>query len=123
MFAAVYFERSNCKKASLFSIFQQAAENLALDTDDPCAEALCERIARADFSSDARFKEAIVNAFARSKFSRFKELRDEIEKEETEESLRAFARSILPLRKVVFDAEVKRMMNIRIPARRDLDTR
>lgn len=115
MFAAVYFERSNCKKASLFSIFQQAAESLALDTNDPRAEALCERIACADISNGALFKEAIVNAFARSKFSQFKELRAAIEKEEAEESLRAFARSILPPRKIVLDAEAKRLMKIRIP--------
>jgi hypothetical protein len=121
MFAAVYFERSNCKKASLFSIFQQAAENLALDTDDPCAEALCEHIARADISNGALFKETIVNAFARSKFSRFKELRAAIEKEEADESLRAFARSIIQPRKLVLDTEAKRLMSIRIPVRRNLD--
>jgi hypothetical protein len=128
MFGAALFERSNAKKVTLYSIFQAAVEAVALfEDDDSAAEILTRRVVRAerflfDDPNDARFKEVIVRAFEDSKFGSFTRLAEEIRKAEAAENLRRLAFRMIGPRKVVFDAAAKRLMSIRIPAKRTRGT-
>jgi hypothetical protein len=125
MFSADYFERSNSKKVSLYHIFQSAVEAVALCEDDCSpAETLATRISRAesylfDMPNAALFRDAVIRAFQESEFKDFSRLAEEIRKAEDAENLRRLAfRLIGPSRKVVLDAEAKRLMNVRIPPKR-----
>jgi hypothetical protein len=118
MFDAVFFERSNCKKASLFGVFQAAAEAVACKMDDVSAEMFCERIAQADLASGAYFKDVIADAFVRSRFSCWTELCKEIQKQEVEEAVLEMRRRLFPARPRLMDATTKHLMLKNCPTRR-----
>jgi hypothetical protein len=122
MFAAVYNERSNSRRLRLFYVFQNAVERVALFAADYSpADIFAKLVARSDFTDDTvdatRFRDQIAFAFARSEFSQFKELREALEHEQQEESLRNIARLVQPLTRVVMDDEMKRFLKQPCPTR------
>jgi hypothetical protein len=124
MFAADYFERSNSKKVSLYHTLQLAIEAVALWEDDRSpAEGLATRISRAerylfDMPNAALFRDAVICAFHESQFRDFSRLAEEIRKAEGAENLRRLAFRLIGPRKVVLDAEAKRLMNMSVLSRR-----
>jgi hypothetical protein len=128
MFGAGLFARANSKKVTLYHVFQSAVEAVALFEDEgSAAERLADRIARAGFflfdvPDPTRFKDVVVRAFEVSGFTDFTRLAEEIRKAEAAENLRRLAFRLIGPRKVVLDAEAKRLMNRRIsPSRTQMD--
>jgi hypothetical protein len=122
MFAADYFQRSNSKKASLYSILQSAVEQIALFEDGYSpAEKLANLVARAEFFLDepnpVLFKAAIIQAFERSKFSQFGDLGRAIRGQEATLELRRVASRMIASAKSNRIRQVPSWAKIRVPAR------